>query len=134
MSVQQIPVSQDSPAVAVARAHAEAWSNHDWDTAREGLAAAVHVTVTTTQRGVTPTDLTGVDDYMRGLIQFAQAVVPGSARVLASIGDERNALLMLTVEADFGGWKVTLPAARLYLLDEGDKIKAEQVVFYTASD
>ena len=67
---------------------------------------------------------------MRGLIEFAQAVVPGSQRVIASVGDERNALLMLTVEADFGGGPVTLPAARLYLLDEGDKIKAEQVVFF----
>jgi hypothetical protein len=52
--------------------------------------------------------------------------------VLASIGDERNALLMLIVEADFGAGPVTLPAARLYLLDEDDKIKAEQVVFFTA--
>jgi hypothetical protein len=44
--------------------------------------------------------------------------VPGSARMIASIGDERNALLMLTVEADLGAGKATLPAARLYLLDE----------------
>jgi hypothetical protein len=44
-----------------------------------------------------------VDDYMEGLIQFAQAVVPGSARMIASVGDERNALSLLTVEADFGG-------------------------------
>jgi hypothetical protein len=78
------------------------------------------------------TNLAGIDDYMRGLIQFAQAVVPGSARVIASVGDERNALLMLTVEADLGGGKVTLPAARLYLLDENSKIKAEQVIFYAA--
>jgi hypothetical protein len=54
--------------------------------------------------------------------------------VLSSIGDDRNALLMLIVEADFGGGTVTLPAARLYLLDEDDKIKVEQVVFYAASD
>jgi hypothetical protein len=60
--------------------------------------------------------------------------VPGSARVIASVGDERNARLMLTVEADFGGGKVTLPAARLYLLDEAEKIKVEQVVFYMTAD
>jgi hypothetical protein len=78
------------------------------------------------------TDTTGIDDYMRGLVAFAGAVVPGSARVLASVGDERNALLMLTVEADFGAGPVTLPAARLYLLDEEDKIKAEQIAFFTA--
>ncbi|MGH3029427.1 MAG: hypothetical protein ACRDNE_01425 [Gaiellaceae bacterium] len=78
------------------------------------------------------TDLTGADDYMDGLVEFAGAVAPGSARVLASVGDERIALLMLTVEADFGGGKVTLPAAWLYLFDEEDKIKAEQVVFFAA--
>jgi hypothetical protein len=130
MSVQQMPVV-DSPAVAIARAHTEAWSNHDWAKARAVLAADVHVTVTTTQAAMPVTDLTGVDDYMKGLIEFAQAVVPGSARVIASVGDELNALLMLTVEADFGGGPVTLTAARLYLFDEDDKIKAEQVVFYT---
>jgi SnoaL-like domain len=126
------PVRQDSPAVAVARAHVDAWSSHDFDTAREGLAADVHVTASSTQPTMPTTDSTGVDDYMRGLVAFAGAVVPGSARVLASIGDERNALLMLTVEADFGAGPVTLPAARLYLLDEEDKIEAEQVVFFTA--
>jgi hypothetical protein len=131
MSIQDTPVRQDSPAVAVARAHAEAWSNHDWARSREGLATDVHVTVTTTQPTLPPTDLTGIEDYMRGLIEFAEAVVPGSARVLASVGDERNALLMLTVDADFGGGPVKLPAARLYLLDEDEKIKAEQVVFFT---
>jgi hypothetical protein len=41
---------------------------------------------------------------------------------------------MLTVEADLGGRRATLPAARLYLLDDDGKIKAEQVVFYAAQD
>ena len=82
--------------------------------------------------GPPPTDLTGVDDYMIGLTQFAQAVVPGSARILESVGDECNALILVTVEADFGGTKTTLPAARLYLLDENHKIKSEQVVFYVS--
>jgi hypothetical protein len=80
------------------------------------------------------TDLTGADNYMIGLTQFAQAVVPGSLRILASTGDERNALLMLTVEADFGTEKATLPGARLYLLDENNKIKTEQVIFYAAQN
>jgi hypothetical protein len=125
-----MPVLQDSPAVALARAHADAWSRHDWARAQDGLAADVRVTATTTNGVMAATDLTGVDDYMRGLIEFAQAVVPGSARVIASVGDDRNALLMLTVEADFGGGNVTLPAARLYLFDEDDKLKVEQVVFF----
>jgi len=71
---------------------------------------------------------------MIGLTQFAQAVVPGSLRVIASVGDERTALLMLTVEADFGAGKATLPGARLYLIDENNKIKTEQVIFYAAQD
>ena len=69
---------------------------------------------------------------MNGLIEFAQAVVPGSARVIASVGNEQNTLLILTVEADFGAGPVTLPAARLYPLDEEDKINAEQVIFFAA--
>lgn len=125
---------QESPAVAIARAHVEAWSNHDFDTARSGLASDVRVTATTTQPVPPATDLTGADNYMTGLIQFAQAVVPGSLRILASGGDERNALLMLTVEADFGAAKATLPGARLYLLDENGKIKTEHVIFYAAQN
>src|SRR5215212_4485379 len=57
---------------------------------------------------------------MNGSIEFAQAVVPGSACVIASVGDEQNALLMPTVEADLGEGPVTVPAARLYLLDEDE--------------
>jgi hypothetical protein len=122
----------ESPAVAIARAHVEAWSNHDFDAARSSLAADVKVTATTTLPIMPATDLSGADDYMVGLIQFAQAVVPGSLRVIASVGDERNALLMLSVEADLPVGRMTLPAARLYLLDEAGKIKSEQVIFYAA--
>jgi hypothetical protein len=124
----------ESPAVAIARTHVEAWSNHDFDTARNALAPDVKVTATTTQPTMPATDLTGADNYMIGLTQFAQAVVPGSLRVIATVGDKRNALLMLTVEADFGAGKATLPAARLYLVDENQKIKTEQVIFYAAQD
>ena len=82
------------------------------------------------------TDLNGIDNYMDGLIKFAQAVEPGSARVIASIGDDRNSLILLTVRAAFNpdGAKATLPAARLALLDENNKIKIEQVIFFTLSD
>ena len=45
---------------------------------------------------------------MNGFIEFAQAVVPGSACVIASVGDEQNALLMPTVEADLGAGPATL--------------------------
>ena len=125
-------VPTEAPAVAVARAHVEAWSNHDFDAARSSLAADVKVTATSTLPIMPATDLSGADDYMVGLTQFAQAVVPGSLRVIASVGDERNALLMLTVEADLPVGRMTLPGARLYLLDETGKIKVEQVIFYAA--
>ena len=122
----------ESPAVAIARAHAEAWSNHDFDAARSSLADDVKVTATSTVPIMPATDLSGADDYMVGLTQFAQAVVPGSLHVIASVGDERNALLMLTVEADLPVGRMTLPGARLYLLDGAGKIKVEQVIFYAA--
>jgi hypothetical protein len=129
MSAQHEP-----QAVAIARAHVEAWTSHDFDTARNGLAPDVRVTATTTQPFPPRTDLTGVDDYMVGLTQFAQAVVPGSLQVIASVGDDHNALLTLTVEADFGAGKATLPGARLYLIDDNGKIQTEHVVFYAAQD
>jgi hypothetical protein len=122
----------EPPAVAIARAHVQAWSNHDFDTARNALAPDVRVTATTTQPTPPATDLTGPEDYMVGLTQFAKAVVPGSQRILASVGDEHNALLLLTVQVDFGAGKATLPGARLYLLDEHNKIKTEHVIFYAA--
>lgn len=50
-------------AVALASPHAEAWSHHDWDKAREMLAPDVHVTATTTQPITDPTDLTVIDHY-----------------------------------------------------------------------
>jgi hypothetical protein len=123
-----------APAVAIARAHVQAWSQHDFDTARSHLADDVRVTVTSTQPTMPSTNTTGIDDYMRGLIPFAQGVIPGSAEVIASVGDERNALLVVTVKADLGAGQVTLPAARLYLLNGNDKIEAEQVIVYTTPD
>jgi hypothetical protein len=126
-------MSSESPAVAIARAHVEAWARHDFDAARAGLADDVKVTASTTMQGAPKTDLTGVDAYMQGLIAFAQGVVPGSLIVNAAVGDDRNALLMVTVKTDgapFG--PMNLPGSRLYLLDENGKIKEEQVIFYGA--
>jgi SnoaL-like domain len=131
-----MPIDQESAAVALARAHAEAWSNHDWDMARKMLAPDVHVTVTTTQSIMNPTDTTGIDDYMDGLIKFAEPIEPGSARVIASVGNERNSLILLTVRTALGpdGEKVTLPAARLALFDENQKLQQEQVIFFVVPD
>ena len=87
----------ESPAVAIARAHVEAWGRHDFGTARSMLAPDVRVRVTTTAPYPPDTDLSGNDNYMEGLIAYAQPVVPGSVKVLASSGDSSNALLLLTL-------------------------------------
>src|SRR5215831_2706111 len=125
---------QESAAVTIARAHLEAWSNHDFDRARKSLAEDVKVHVTTTQPIMKDTDTTGVEAYMTGLKMFAQGVEPGSAKVVAATGDSHNALLLVTVRGSFapGAPKVTLPAARLYLIDDNKKITSEKVIFYAA--
>ena len=125
---------QESPAVAIARAHVEAWSNHDFDTARSLLADDVKVTATSSNPAFPQTHLTGADSYVEGLIAYAQPIVPGSVRVLASTGDQHHALLTLTLTMAGGpfGSGVSAPCARLYTLDENNKIKTEQVIFYVA--
>jgi hypothetical protein len=129
-----LTAQKNSTAVAVARAHIEAWSMHDFEKAKKLLASEVKVQVTTTQPIMKDTNATGVEAYMTGLKMFAQGVEPGSVKVIATTGDEHNALIMLTVRASFGPGapKMTLPAARLYLIDDNKKIKSEQVIFYAA--
>jgi hypothetical protein len=124
----------ESRAVAIARAHVEAWSKHDFDTARSILAPDVSITAMSTTPGLPRTDLAGPDDYMQGLTAYAQPIVPGSVQVLASTGDDRNALLVLSLTMAGGpfGEGTTAPCARLYLIDDNGKIQAEQVVFYLA--
>jgi hypothetical protein len=119
----------DSRAVALARAHLEAWTNHDLDTARGNLAEDV-------QFYSPAANLVGVAEYMdapRGLTQFARQVVPGSLRIFAATGDERNALIMYEVSTEGGsiGSKV-FPSAQTWLLDENGKIKVERIVSYMA--
>jgi ketosteroid isomerase-like protein len=126
-----MPSQHESPALRVARAHVEAWSEKDWDTARSLLSPDVHVTATHAGPYPPPTDLTGADDYMKGLAAFAEPIVAGSVRELAGVGDDRNALITLDLQAAFdpSGPAVAAPCARLYLVENG-KIKTEQVVFY----
>jgi len=119
----------DSRAVALARAHLEAWTNHDLDTVRGNLAEDV-------QFFSPAANLVGIDEYMdapRGLAQFAIQVVPGSLRVLAAVGDDRNALIMYEVTTAGGplGSKV-FPSAQTWLLDDSGKIKIERIVSYMA--
>jgi hypothetical protein len=65
-------------AVAVARAHVDAWGEHDYDVARAALASDVHVVVTSVDPDAPRVDTIGIEEYMDGLAQFGQAVVPGS--------------------------------------------------------
>jgi ketosteroid isomerase-like protein len=123
---------QDPTAVAVARAHVEAWSNHDYDAAQGSLARDVHVVATTVDPMPPKVDLTGVEDYMHGLEEFARAVVPGTTTVNVSYGDDTRALLQVTSRVKFGpdAPEMTLPGARLYRLDENQKIAEEHVIFF----
>jgi hypothetical protein len=126
--------SQEPTAVAVARAHVEAWSNHDYDTARAALAADVHVLAVSVDAQAPDTDLSGVDAYMEGLIQFGQIVLPGTTTVNSSVGDDSRALLRVTSRVKFGpdAPEMTLHGARLYLVGEDRKIVDEQVIFYVS--
>ncbi len=120
----------DSPAVAIARAHLEAWTNHDLDTARGNLAEDV-------QFYSPAANTVGIEEYVdgpRGLAQFAREVVPGSLRVIAAMGDEQNALIMYEVST--AGARLgskAFPSAQTWLLDENGKIKVERIISYMAS-
>lgn len=119
----------DSRAVALAQAHLEAWTNHDLDSARRNLAAAVEFFSPASH-------LVGIDEYMdapRGLSQFARQVVPGSLRVHAAVGDAKNALIMYQVDTEGGpiGSK-TFPSAQTWLLDDQGKILVERIISYVA--
>jgi hypothetical protein len=127
MSSQQEPT-----AVAVARAHVEAWGTHEYEKARLSLAPDVQVVVTSVDPQAPNADLSGIDDYMEGLVEFGKTVVPGTTRVNTSIGDETRALLQVTSRVKFGpdAPEMTLQGAGLYLIDEDRKIKDEQVIFF----
>jgi hypothetical protein len=117
----------DSRAVAIARGHLEAWTNHDLEAARGNLAEDV-------QFFSPAANLAGIDEYMdapRGLAQFAKQVVPGSLRVIATMGDDRNALIMYEVSTEGGpiGSKL-FPSAQTWALDDDGKIKLERIVSY----
>jgi hypothetical protein len=131
---QEVSKMSDSPALALARAHIEAWSSKDYDKTQAMLAPDVHVTATSTFAAMQPTDLTGPDAYMQGLVAFADPIVPGSVREVGAVGDERNALVLLDLEVAGGpfGDGVHAPCARLYQIDADGKVKIEQIVFYVA--
>jgi hypothetical protein len=126
-------MQQETPAVAIARAHIEAWSHRDWEKTTELLAPNVHALVTGTQRDTA--EFTGIENYMERKKKGAQLVEPGSAQVISAIGDERNALLLATMRIALGpgGSMVTMARACLYLLDENQKIKEERDEYFILS-
>jgi SnoaL-like domain len=126
---------KDSPAIEVALAHAEAWTRHDWDTTRALLAPNVHALVTSTLPNVGVNEFTGIDKYMELKAKAAQLIEPGSLHVLSSIGDERNALTLITFKIAMGpgGTMVTMARACLYLIDDNKKIMDERDQFFLLS-
>ena len=128
-------MQQETPAVAVARAHIEAWSHHDWEKTRELLAPNVHAVVTTTLPMKATAELTGIDAYMGPKIKAAQLIEPGSVHEISAIGDESNALILITMRIGLGpgGTMVTMARAILYLLDENKKIKEERDEYFVLS-
>ncbi len=127
MSSQQEPT-----AVAVARAHVDAWGVRDYDAARAALAPEVHVIATSVDPNTPFVDTTGADHYMDGLIGFGQAVLPGTTRVISASGDDARAVLQVSSRVKFGpdAPEMTLVAARLYRLDQSQQIIEERVIFY----
>jgi hypothetical protein len=61
-------------------------------------------------------------------------VLPGTTRVETSVGDDSRALLHVTSRIKFGpdAPEMTLHAARLYRLDDRQRIKDELVTFFVA--
>lgn len=122
----------EGDAVSIGEAHVQAFTKRDYDTARSLLAKGVHYTVLTTVPGMHSLNNSGADNFMKDLTSFADAIVPGSTRIIESIGDYQRALVVMTYEAPFGpgGTRLKLVRAAHYLLDENEKVRTEQVIFF----
>jgi hypothetical protein len=68
-------------------------------------------------------------------VKAAQLVEPRSVRVIGTIGDESNALTLVTFRFAMGpgGTMLTMARACLYMLDEDKKIKEERDSFFILS-
>ena len=124
---------EHSHAVKIALAHIDAWSNHDWDKTKALLASDVYASVTSTARGRGTREFSGIDTYMELKIKAASLIEPGSLRVLSSLGDERNALVLVAFRIAMGpgGSMVTMVRSCLYLIDENGKINDERDQFFS---
>jgi len=122
-------VSSQSKAVEIAIQHVEAFSNHDYETARSLLADDVHFLLIGSIPGF-PNSVEGhgVEEFMKTLTS-GNTLIPGSLQVLHSIGDEHQALITVSVKGTLPTQEpITLLAARHYMIDEHDKIKNELVI------
>ena len=123
---------EDSVAVKIALAHVDAWSRHDWIKTKEMLAENIRASVISTMPNFGGGEFTGIDTYMERKIKAAQLVEPGSVQVIGKVGDENNALTLVTFRIGMGpgGAMVTMARSSLYLLDENKKIKEERDSFF----
>ena len=126
---------QDSTAITIVRAHIHAWTHQDWETTRELLAPDVHAVVTTTQPMKATAEMTGVDAYMETKRKAAQLIDPGSVQEISAIGDESNAMMLITFRIGLGpgGTMVTMARAILCSLDDHQKIKEERDEYFILS-
>jgi hypothetical protein len=121
--------SSASKAAAIAIQHVEAFSNHDYETARSLLADDVHFILITSIPGFpNPFEGNGVEEFMKALAS-GNTLVPGSLRVIHSIGDDHQALITVSVKGTLPTQEpITLLAARHYVIDENEKITNELVI------
>jgi hypothetical protein len=68
-------------------------------------------------------------------VPAAQLIEPGSLHVLSCVGDETNALTLVTFKIAMGpgGTMVTMARSCLYLIDENQKIQEERDQFFFLS-
>ena len=75
-----------------------------------------------------PVEGIGIDEFMKA-ISSDNALIPGSLTVRVSIGDDRQALILVTVKTTIpSGGESTLLAARHYIINNSEKITNEQVI------
>jgi SnoaL-like domain len=121
--------SSPSKAAEIAMKHVEAFSTHDYETARSLLADDVHFMLITSIPGFpNPFEGNGVEEFMKALTS-GNTLVPGSLQVIHSIGDDHQALITVNVKGTLPTQEpITLLAARHYMIDEHEKITNELVI------
>jgi len=124
--------SSKSKAAEIAIKQVEAFSNHDYETARSLLADDVHFILITSIPGFpNPFEGNGVEEFMKALTS-GNTLIPGSLQVIHSIGDEHQALITVSVKGTLPTQEpITLLAARHYMINENEKITNELVIIAT---